>query len=154
MRDESNSTWAFLPQPTQTSITVRGNWKLADNMEGVSIKNENDETIISYELSEGNPIYFTLIDINATGLSGNAQLAQWVYLSQDSTHKNARLFFREATKQGTVLSVYSSSGTLFYRTVLPEGMTSYSLDNCPVGNGVNYVQVVQAADSKVFKWIR
>ena len=123
-------------------------------MEGVSVKNENDEPTISYELSEGNPIYFTLIDINATGLSDSRQLAQWVYLSQDSTHKNARLVFREATKRGTVLSVYSSSGALFYRVILPEGMTSYSLANCPAGSGINYVQVVQAADSKVFKWIR
>ena len=154
MRDESNSIWHFLLQPTQTSITVKGNWKLADNVEGVSVKNENEETTLSYELSEGNPIYFTLIDINATGLEKNSQQTQWVYLAQDSVRKSARLVFRESVKPGAVLSVYSSSGVLAYRTFLPEGTMSYSLDNCPAGNGINYVQIVQAADSKVFKWIR
>ena len=81
LRPKDDPVWKWSETETVTSLVVTGEWKLADEMEGVTITLLDDGTTrIDFTLAQGMPLYLRLIDKNATGVEmGTVDSALKVY---------------------------------------------------------------------------
>ena len=69
LRPKSDPVWGWSETETVTSLVVTGEWKLADEMEGVIVTLPGDGTTrIDFTLAPGMPLYLRLIDKDATGV--------------------------------------------------------------------------------------
>ena len=69
LRPKNDPVWNWSETETVTSLVVAGEWKPADEMEGVTVTLPGDGTTrIDFTLAQGMPLYLRLIDKNATGV--------------------------------------------------------------------------------------
>lgn len=88
LNPESNATFGFLPNATQTTLTLKGKWQLATADARISIVQQTDHTTeISVTMNNGEPLYFTLKDSasssieNAVTDSSNIEIVKQEYFS-------------------------------------------------------------------------
>ena len=76
MRPKSDPVWGWSETETVTSLVVTGEWKLADEIEGVIATLPGDGTTqIDFTLAQGMPLYLRLIDKDATGIEAETENA-------------------------------------------------------------------------------
>ena len=69
LRPEDLPEGGWRETPTETSITVEGEWELYKDVEGVTLTPGEGTTLITLTLEKGEPVYLTLINEN-TNMSG------------------------------------------------------------------------------------
>ena len=76
LRPKSDPVWGWSETETVTSLVVTGEWKLADEIEGVIATLPGDGTTqIDFTLAQGMPLYLRLIDKDATGIEAETENA-------------------------------------------------------------------------------
>ncbi len=72
LRPESHPLLGWVDTPTDANIIVKGEWKLKTAVEGVTATILSDGTTrISIHIEKGEPLYFTLLDKDASGMDGS-----------------------------------------------------------------------------------
>ena len=69
LRPEQRADGGWRETPTETSITVEGEWELYKDVEGVTLTPGEGTTLITLTLEKGEPVYLTLINEN-TNMNG------------------------------------------------------------------------------------
>ena len=69
LRPEDLPEGGWRETPTETSITVEGEWELYKDVEGVTLTPGEGTTLITLTLEKGEPVYLTLINEN-TNMNG------------------------------------------------------------------------------------
>lgn len=105
LRPKTHDLFKWIEQETDATIVVKGEWKLQNAVDGVSVTILADgNTQVSLHLEQGEPVYFTLQDPNATGVS-EVKLAGAMKVTVCEDHVQVQ------NVNGTV-SVYDVAGRL------------------------------------------
>ena len=105
LRPKAHDLFKWIEQETNATIVVKGEWKLQKAVDGVSVTTLADgNTQVSLHLEQGEPVYFTLQDPNATGIS-DMNLAEAMKVTVCEDHIQVK------NVNGTV-AVYDVAGKL------------------------------------------
>ena len=77
LRPKDDETYGWVATPTETNIVVDGEWVLSQDVDGVVVTPQSDNTtMITLTLAEGEPVYIELIDKDAVGIGNVEQSVQ------------------------------------------------------------------------------
>ena len=77
LRPKNDETYGWIATPTETNIVVDGEWVLSQDVDGVVVTPQSDNTtMITLTLAEGEPVYIELIDKDAVGIGNVEQSVQ------------------------------------------------------------------------------
>lgn len=141
---------------TRTSISVEGNWKLKEEVSGVSTNPPiNNQTMVRMNLAYGEPVYFNLVALsdedNSEAPEGPDNELQ-INISLIPNSNEVTVNFLYPITEITYIEVYSLSGKLIYNKRLSAGSTgtSFILN----GHYDNQVVIISVRNNKVSKVIK
>ena len=77
LRPKDDETYGWVATPTETNIVVDGEWVLSQDVDGIVVTPQSDNTtMITLTLAEGEPAYIELIDKDAVGIGNVEQSVQ------------------------------------------------------------------------------
>lgn len=151
LRPVPDTDFGFLSTPTQTTIKLKGVWKLLQDNESVlSMSNDGKSTTINLVLAEGEPVYFSLGDMDDTNVKQPQDHDDWVSIldNKDSIHLS---FLSQTEGKEKNIQVFTLNGSLFYTDKTSN--SSFIVDKKVLPQGFFVMRVSENKKFKVIKVI-
>lgn len=146
LRPVANTEFGFLSTPTETTLTVRGVWKVLNAVDAVqNVIIDGEYTKVTIVLSEGMPVYFTLGAMDDTSLGQNSNSNDFASLIQDKDTQYM-LFTNHSEKE---INIYSVNGTKV--SVNKTSQKTYHFKEKNIPKGIYIVEVISGLKKKIFK---
>ncbi len=151
LNPQTDAVYGWKSMPTTTTLTLKGEWKAIAEVEGIIFAEPaNNETKITVTMKDGEPVYFGIKSLTDTSTE-QTNSREWVSFSKNGD--KLLLLFGEQINSELNVSLYSSSGVLFYQKNFPysSGQIEIPVSNFP--KGIFLCSVSDTQKSELFKWI-
>ncbi|WP_455498775.1 polysaccharide lyase family 8 super-sandwich domain-containing protein [Coprobacter sp.] len=147
---ESDANYIWRSSSSTTTLTVIGNWRLVDPVDGVTIRSSSQaETLIDVTMKDGKPVYFELKAPDDTGLKENNRRENDTRTQK--TPDGIRLIFDNPVHSQTSVKVISMDGKVLFDSLFPGELQECFVPNSSFMKGVNIIRVVRDGKIKVIK---
>ena len=152
LNPQGNATYGWIATPTQTILTLKGEWKAQSNAEGVSFAApSNNETQVTITMKEGEAIHFGITTLDDTGIEQEI-LDEQPHLS----YKNGmlQLIFPKPAEGDTNISIYTPNGIVVYQGEIQSGESTATIPVAQLSQGIYLCIVQDSRTVKAFKWVK
>ena len=148
-----DAVYGWVSSPASVSITLVGEWKADAMVEGVTFSTpSNGETTVTFNLKEGEPLYFTAVNVNTTAIEQPKTKTSFTYNKQEN-HLIVK-FNGVDEKLGKQITIYSVDGKQLKTVMVSAENRQVNIDTSGLGKGVKIAVVSSGANGKEnFKWI-
>lgn len=142
----------WLPAPTETSITLDGEWFEVAPVEGVTVNAPaNGQTVVNLVLNEGMPLYIKVAPEGYNSIGSQEAEEEWLHVSRAGEEMTVELMAPHTDT--AMIELYSIDGTKTQSVELGTGMQKASIRLQP--NSAVQVLCVRAGNRvKVIKCVR
>ena len=151
LNPSTDAAYGWISTPTQTTLTLKGEWKVISGAENVSAAEPaSNETQFTIVMKEGLASHFTIGTMDDTS-ADNELITAHATLS----HNNGmlRIKFPEPTSENIKMSLCALNGSVIYQTEIQQNETMVEVPVSHFSRGV-YLCVLQSKQGiKTLKWI-
>lgn len=142
----------WLPAPTETSITLDGEWFETSSVEGVTVNAPvNGQTVINLVLNEGMPLYIKVAPEGYNSIGAEEVGEEWLHVSRSGEEMIVEL--AKPSMDTTSIELYSVDGMKTQAMTLKAGMQKAGIKLQP-NNAVQVLCVRNGNKVKVIKCVR
>ncbi|MDR0833674.1 MAG: hypothetical protein LBN93_05740 [Candidatus Symbiothrix sp.] len=144
LNPQTNSVFGWITQPTETTITLKGEWLPVENTPGVAFSPPaGGTTTVTVTMNDGNAVYFAVKTMDDTKITAVNSSPQWFGLLK--TENQLDLQFSEPLTEHVQIAIYTANGTLVYKQEHKAGSQHVSI---PLGQLPKGVLVCVVSDTK------
>ncbi len=148
----SEAVYGWTSSPASASITLVGEWKAETEVEGVTFSApSNGETRVTFNLKEGEPLYFTAISANATEVEQQNTNSSFTYSKKESCL--IVKFNDENDTWERQITIYSVEGKKLKTVIVTAKNRHVNIDTSDLGKGVKIAVLSGISGKENFKWI-
>ncbi|MGN0037341.1 MAG: chondroitinase family polysaccharide lyase [Bacteroidaceae bacterium] len=149
---EKDSAFKWHTTPSHTSLTLRGNWVLAQPVKGVSLAKESDEeTRLDIDMAEGMPTYIELCDAQTAKSERTSNAHSLIRL--EGHPGGVKLLFPFPTASISEVTINTVDGQKVGHYVFPSGTSEGFVPLKQHPAGVRLIHVSHDGAHQTFKWI-
>jgi len=147
----SNATYNWIASPTQTTLTLEGDWQPIDPVNGVTFSAPSGgQTAVTITMTGGEPIYFGIKPAENTAIN-TVKKNEWVQFTRSS--KSLHLLFPALLTENVVVKVHTPTGQLIYSQNLNAGAQLFDISTATWQSGLLICSVQNGKSTETFKCI-
>ncbi|MDR1809751.1 MAG: chondroitinase [Prevotella sp.] len=151
LNPQTDAVFGWKATPTQTTLTLKGEWKAITETEGVSFAEPaNNETQVSIVMKEGEPVYFGIKSPDDNAIGQAAASKQITFSVSGGT---LTLVFPAPAALDATVSLYAANGVLCHQQQVQASQNRIEIPVARLPKGVFFCFVSDAQKRKSFKWI-
>ena len=153
LNPQSDSNYFWLPAPTQTTLTLNGEWLILTPVDGVSFSQPaNGQTQVTISLKNGEPVYFGIKSAKFINSLSQGKENEWVIFSNDS--KKIRLDFPNSLTEKLNITLYDNNGRELESEESTGNIEFMEIPTSHLSKGLYMCKIRDSKQSKTIKFLK
>lgn len=153
LNPQNNSTYSWISAPTQTTLTLKGDWLPITPVVGVYFNQPvNGQTQVTITFKDGEPLYFAIKNSKDTNdLSLNNEIDRLTFKNNSN---EIRLDFSDKLTEELTIAIYSADGKIIKNIESEKGLTSVNIPIIYLSEGAYLCKITNSKQTKTIKFLK